>query len=382
MVTEKHTPARNSYYRLIAAEGSDEATVLLYGYIGESYSWDSEKGWVMDGVTDIGFVTELNRLAQEYKVIHLRLNSYGGDFGHGNAILTAIQNCKAEVHTWNDGIAASMAADIWMVGHQRHMAKNALLMIHPTWSIVAGNAKEMRETADILDKMSDAAIIATAASTGIPEDEMRRRYYTDYADHWLTYNDVQRDGLTNTTDEYEAAGVEKSIETMTYKQLVQHFERSGDSADSAEASGMLARIRAAFQKKIEKIAGRSTPPASLSPTTNKDMIIEDFRKSLADGTLDREAVLAHLADTQPVPEPQPDPLEAVQQELASLKAALVAANKRLDEYGAAPGASKAAPDVPAGDPPVGDGAPDPLAEYNTALANAAKRGTVPFRPVQ
>jgi len=380
-MVEKHTKPAPKYYRLVAAEGSDEATILMYGFIGESYAWEDGKGWVMDGVTDVGFVTELNRLAQEYKVIHLRLNSYGGDFAHGNAIMTAIQNCTAEVHTWNDGIAASMAADIWMCGHVRHMAKNALLMIHPTWSIVAGNAKEMRDTADILDKMSDSAIIATASSTGIPEEEMRRRYYTDYADHWLNYKDAVRDGLTNTDEEYDAADVEKSIESMTYKDLVAHFEKSADP-HSEEGSGLLARLRAAFQKKIEKIAGRSTPPASPSPITNTDMTIEEFRKSIADGTLDRAAVLAHLADTdtQPVPEPQADRLDAVQQELASLKASLVAANKRLDEYGAAPGASKAAPEVPANDPPSGDQATDPLAEYNAAIANAAKSGHVPFRP--
>jgi ATP-dependent Clp protease, protease subunit len=377
-----HQPEQ--FYKVIPSDDSDEATIMLYGYIGESYSYDSEKGWVMDGVTDIEFVREFNRLSAAHARIHLRINSYGGDFFHGNAILTAIQNSTAEVHTWNDGIAASMAADIFLCGHKRHMARNALLMIHPTWGICVGNAKEMRDTADIFDKMSEAALIATAAATGIEEEEMRRRYYADYADHWITYNDAVADGLLNTTEQYDAAGIEKSIETMTYKQIVEHFEKSLPS--DTEAPGLLARVRSAFEKHIRKIAGRA--PAQPSPQhTQKDMNLEAFRTAIADGTLDLEAVKAHLAEIEPAAPPtpaappsEPDPLTEVQKEITALKAQLTAAHKRLDDFAAAPGAARSEPALPDTDTPVNDPAPDPLAEYNTAMKQAAETGALPFRP--
>lgn len=381
-------PPTQQFFKVVTDESSDEATILLYGYIGESYTWDTDAGgWKMDGVTDLDFVREFSRLAASYKRIHLRLNSYGGDFRHGNAIMTAIANSIAQVHTWNDGIAASMAADIWLCGAVRHMAKNALLMIHPTWSYAVGNAKEMRECADIMDKMTDAAIIATAASLGMDEEEMRSRYYADYADHWLTYKDAVADALVSSTEEYDAAEVEKSIETMTYKQLVTHFEKN--VADAPEAPGMLTRLRKAFELRIEKIAGK-TPPAPPSPAQQKDMTLEEFRKSLDDNTLDLAAVKAHIAEIEaaaeppaPTAEPAPaDPLDGVLKELATLKASLAEATKRLDEYAQAPGAAKASPGLPDTDAPISDPVPDSLHTFNEAMATAAKQGATPFRPIQ
>lgn len=393
-MSKKHIQPEH-FYKILTEEGADEATMLLYGYIGESYSWDEDKErWTMDGVTDVDFVREFNRLAAQYRRIHLRLNSYGGDFMHGNAIMTAIANSRAEVHTWNDGIAASMAADIWLCGHVRHMAKNALLMIHPAWSGCWGNAKDMRECADVMDKVSDAAIIATAAATGISEDDMRSRYYADYADHWLTYADSVADGLVSDTEEYEAAGsaTSKSLNTMTYKELVRHFEKNADTAP--EAPGLLTRLRQMWDRNMEKIAGRGATAAAAQPshakTTTTDMTLEEFRASLADNTLDLAAVKALIAEVEaaaaPPAEPEPtlepvaaDPLEAIQKELVALKTDLVEAKKRLEEYAAKPGAGKSAPGMPASDPSINP-QPDALKAFNEGMAAVAATGAVPFRP--
>jgi ATP-dependent protease ClpP protease subunit len=391
-MSKKHIQpnAGQPFYKILTEEGGDEATMLLYGYVGEEWTWSEDDGWKMGGITDIDFVREFNRLAAQYKRIHLRLNSYGGDFRHGNAIMTAIASSSAEVHTWNDGIAASMAADIWLCGHVRHMAKNALLMIHPTWSMCVGNAKDMRECADVMDKMSEAAIIATAAATGISEDDMRSRYYADYADHWLTYADAATDGLVSDTEEYEAAGISatsKALQAMTYKEVLQLFE--GNTSDEPAAPpGLMARLRNAVETRFGKIAGHA--PAKPSPvhakTTTTDMTIEEFRTSLSDGTLDLAAVKAHLAEVEAaaappaVPEPvAADPLEPILKELAALKAELNAAKAQLDDYAKRPGAGKSTPGMPKGDPVV-QPTPDALADYNKTLAGMAENGAVPFRP--
>lgn len=385
---------REKFFKILATEGDAEATILLYGYIGEYYEWDDEsERWKIGGVTDIEFVQELNRLASTHKTIHIRLNSPGGDFYHGNAIMTAIQTCAAEVHTWNDGVAASMAADIWMCGHRRHMAKNAVLMVHPTWSICAGNAAEMRECADFLDKLSNAAIIATAASTGISEDEMRRRYYADYKDHWLTYADAVADGLVNETgEEYESADLPKAVEKMTYKQLIEHFHKH----HNPEAPGLMDRVRELYNETLSSIqaafAGKSAKPAlpqqPSTQTNTLDMNLDDFKKSLEEKTLDIEAVKTILAalDTPPTPaaDPQQDDLAAavktLTDDLAALKADYQAVVKKLEEYAPLPGASKSTPPMPSGDPAGVDPLPDALKEFNEAAMQAAQSGQIPYRP--
>lgn len=388
------------FYKILASEGDGEATIMLYDYIGEYYAWDPEKGYTQEGITDLDFVQELNRLAEKYPVIHLRINSPGGDMYQGNAIMTAIAGCKAEVHTWNDGVAASLAADIWLCGARRHMAKNALLMIHPAWNICIGHAQDMRDCAGVLDKFSDSAIIATSASTGIPEDEMRARYYADYKDHWLTYNDAVADGLVNETGEYDAAQQPEALQKMTYKQLLDHFQKS----QHPDAPGLMDRVRVLWEKTIASFSNHksATPDASAKAgqNTHIDMKLEDFKKSLADGTLKPEEVQAVLAAsaTPPPAEPPATPADSdaatdaaqkqVADDLVALKtqyAALEAQMKKLEDaiaaLGPQPGATKSAPGKPAGDPPIGesDDANKALADFNKTVAEAAGQYQNPFK---
>lgn len=367
------------FYKILATEAGQEATILLYSYIGETMEWDDESGWQMGGVTDIAFVQELNRLAENHPVINIRINSPGGDFFHGNAIMTAIQNCKVEVHTWNDGICASMAADIWMCGKRRHMAKNALLMIHAAWNICWGNAKDMRACADTLDKINEAAIIATSASVGITEDEMRSRYYADYADHWLTYSDAQTDGLVNETGAYEAALVPAGAEKMSYKALVEHFEKS----EHPDAPTVLDRLKGLWEKHILGITKHHT-----TNKTSPDMNLEELKKSLADGTLKLEDVEAHVATLKTPQEPPTQAtagddlaaaVKSLTSDLATLKTQLTEADKKIAEYGGKPGASKASPNLTETDPPVEPQAPDALQDFNKKMADiAADNGSPVF----
>lgn len=388
-MTTKTAELASRFYKVLAQEGDTEATILLYGYIGEYYEYDEEKErWRPGGITDLKFVQELNRLAEKYQVIHLRINSYGGDFLHGNGIMTSISNCAAEVHTWIDGIAASMAADIWLCGHRRHMAKNALLMIHPVWSWCAGNAQDMRDCADMMDKMTNAAIIATAASTGISEDEIRARYYADYKDHWLTYNDASADGLvTETGDEYEAADLPADIDGMTYKQLVQHFEKN---TAGPESKPLLERLRENFEKSLAALVRKSGLKPTTTPSThanNADMTFDEFKTSLADKSLALEAVKAHLATLEPTPEATETPEEETADtastgvdEIAALKEQIEALQKQVEEFGAKPGAAKSTPGAPAGDALIGDTHPSDLEKFNKEMADIAASGATPYRP--
>lgn len=378
---KKDAIATPNFYKVLVTENTDEATILLYSYIGETYEYNEDLGrWQMDGVTDIAFIQELSRLAEKYSTIHIRLNSPGGDFFHGNAIMTAIQSCKAEVHTWNDGIVASMAADIWLCGKVRHMAKNALVMIHPVWNICAGHAQDMRDSADALEKMTDAAIIATAASTGIAEDEMRARYYADYKDHWLTYADAVKDGLvTDTADEYEAADLPKAIEDMTYKQMVDHFQKRSNP----DAPGLLDQLQDLYNKTLEMISRKATKAIATpsTPTNKKDMNLEQFKKALDDKELDLAAVTEHIQSLAPAAPPAADTDQAsdddeptvqkLAQELEEVKKTLKKTTTEFEAFKSAAGANKSAPPMPPNDAPTNDGEPDKLLEFNKKLAEQA-----------
>lgn len=378
---KKATANAPLFYKVLPVQqGAQEATILLYSYIGETIEWDDEKGWKMGGVTDIQFVQELNALAAEVPVIHLRINSPGGNFFHGNAICTAIQNCPAEVHTWNDGLVASMAADIWLCGKKRHMAKNAIVMIHSAWSYCAGHSQDMRDCAEIMDKLNTAAIIAVSASTGIPEDELRSRYYADYKDHYLTYADAQADGLiTEEAEEYEAAQqAPAEPQKLSYKQLIEAFEKS--QQHPADTPGFWATLLQRFNKRAKPVDTTTT-----THITEKDMTFEEFKTALKEGQIDAAAVRAHLdlqADPPPPPNPVATEIKALTDKITAMESQLTAAQKSIEALSAQPGAQKSAPGAPAIDAPGGDTPPNVLEEYNKKMAAIATSDDTPlFTPI-
>ena len=368
------------FFKILTSEDGSTATILLYGYIGRWYDLNEDGDFVNVGVTDVEFVKELERLEKTYSDIHIRINSPGGDVFHGNAICSAILRSTAQIHTYVDGVAASMAADIWLCGKRRHMAKNGMLMIHNALAWCVGNAKDMRNTADFLDKISRAICIGTAEGIGMSVDDMWDKYYADYTDHWLNYEDAAADGLvTETDDEYQAAEPPKDINKMTYAELIKHFTQESDP----EGPGLLAQVRGAFQRSVQRI-GRLGSKFFHQPNS-ADMNLDEFKKALADGTLKTEDVQAALNELNPPADPPPaaptaPPAESEVEKLTKLVGKL---SEDIAALKAAPGAAPSQPASPATDLPTeGDNAGrKQLDDFNAGLKAAAEKDdTVRFRP--
>lgn len=129
---------------------SGDAEVMIYGEIGYF------------NITAQDFVKDLAAVTGD---ITLRLNSPGGEVFDGIAIYNALKQHAGKVTTQVDGVAASIASVIAMAGDRVVMTKNATMMIHDGHGLAVGNAKDMRELADLLDKTSDniASIYADKA---------------------------------------------------------------------------------------------------------------------------------------------------------------------------------------------------------------------------
>lgn len=373
------------YYNVLATSDSQEATIFLYGYIGPEYEFDYETYELEQvGITDIGFVTELNRLAEQYPVINIRINSPGGEVFHGSAIVSAIMNCASEVHTYNDGVCASMAAAIFLAGKKRYMAKNAMLMLHPAMCMVWGNAQDCRDMANVLDKMSAALVSGIAAGTGKAEADIQSTYFSDYKDHWITYAEALADGLITPeaaeAAAYVAEGVPTNLATMTYGQLVAHFTEKKD----AHTSTLLESLRAVFSAFSAGVGNKSK---HTSPVNSPEMNLEDFKQSLADGTLNLDEVKAHLAAMQPAPATAVEesaPVDALKTELETMRAQMQTMQETIANFGKQPGAGKSAPPVPDSDTPDPGGpvndAKAALDALNQRMAINAQEGASPFRP--
>lgn len=116
------------------------------------------------GVNADTFVRELADL--DVTSIDVHINSPGGDYFAGVAISNAIRRHPASVTVHVDGLAASAASVIAMAGDQLIMEPGSQLMIHDALSLAIGNASDLRETADLLDKVSDDIAELYAAKAG------------------------------------------------------------------------------------------------------------------------------------------------------------------------------------------------------------------------
>lgn len=146
-----------SWYRV--RNLADVTEVYVYDAIGEY------------GVTAQDFIAELRGIRSPR--IDLHLNSPGGQVFDGIAIYNALVNHPAMVTTYVDAVAASAASFIAMAGDEIIMEKNARLMIHDASGLCVGNARDMRELADLLDSLSDTIAEVYADRAGGTVEDWR-----------------------------------------------------------------------------------------------------------------------------------------------------------------------------------------------------------------
>ena len=185
-----------------ARQGQDDQWFRLQNKAGETpalYIYD-EIGYFGDSAKSL--VDQLNQI--DGGQIDVHLNSPGGEIFDGLAIYQALKNHPAKITVRIDGLAASIASVIAMAGDKIVMAPKASLMVHDGWTMAVGSAKDMRKTADLLDKQSDIIASVYAEKTN-QSAEFWREIMSD--DAWYNAEEALEAGLIN-----EIEGQEKKVD--------------------------------------------------------------------------------------------------------------------------------------------------------------------------
>jgi ATP-dependent protease ClpP protease subunit len=89
--------------------------------------------------------------------IHLHIQSYGGTIFSGIAAMEAIRNSKVQVYTYIDGMAASAATFLSVVGTKRFAYKESCILIHQLstgfWGKFDDLEDEMMNCKMLMEKM-------------------------------------------------------------------------------------------------------------------------------------------------------------------------------------------------------------------------------------
>ncbi len=198
-------------YKIIA-KGNKEVDVKFYGEIYQYSPRDAKN-----------FSLKLEELAKKYDVIHLHVHSPGGDVFEGFAIYNAIINSEATVYTYVDGVAASMASVIILAGAKVYMASNSFLMIHqPYFGGGGGNAKELRQKADLLEKVTKTLSEHYTAKN--PELAKKIKEWMAEGDNWLTAKEALKYGLIDgITEAKSKKDIPDNYENLTVQSAYDYF---------------------------------------------------------------------------------------------------------------------------------------------------------------
>lgn len=141
------------------AKGEQNVEISIFDEIG------------MWGVSAKEFIAELKQHAG--KKITCHINSPGGSVFDALAIYNALRANGSEITTKVMGVAASAASLIAMAGDKIIMPENTFMMIHNPMVGAYGNAEEMRDMADVLDKIAASLIGVYVARTGLSEADVK-----------------------------------------------------------------------------------------------------------------------------------------------------------------------------------------------------------------
>jgi len=121
--------------------------------------------------------------ALEVDEIELYINSPGGSVFEGVTIYNLLVAHPAAVKVHVLGLAASIASVIALAGDEVNVAENAMFMIHDPSAGVYGKAKDFRQVADVLDKITESILNTYESRTKLSRDQLRaamaaETYYT------------------------------------------------------------------------------------------------------------------------------------------------------------------------------------------------------------
>jgi ATP-dependent Clp protease, protease subunit len=199
---------------------ADKAEIWIYEQIGEDF-------WTGGGVTAKSFQKELS--AVKASQIDLHINSPGGEVFDGITIYNLLKQHPANITTYIDGLAASIASVIALAGDTVIMAENALYMIHNPWGFAMGDATEMRKTADLLDKVGGS----------LPDDEISALMD---AETWFTATEAKEMGfIDEISEQMDMAACAKFVPVMQ-KAKFQHIPENLTGNKSKPTARELERI--------------------------------------------------------------------------------------------------------------------------------------------
>jgi ATP-dependent protease ClpP protease subunit len=141
-------------------------TINLFGSIGSGF--DPWSGTQM--LNENWLASELD--AAKGESIELLVNSDGGSVFTALAMHELINRYEGHVESNILSLAASAASFLVLAADRVVMSPAAKLMLHEPYTMMMGNAREMRKQADVLDEVQSSLVGIYHGATGLSESDI------------------------------------------------------------------------------------------------------------------------------------------------------------------------------------------------------------------
>jgi ATP-dependent protease ClpP protease subunit len=242
------------YYRFRAEAGDEPASaeLLIFDVIG---NWED--------IGEVGakaFARDLSALPKSVKRLDIHINSPGGSVSEAQAIYSRLADHPSNKIVYVDGIAASAASIVAMVGHKIYIRSNANMMIHSPMAIAIGNADDMRTVISALESIEESMLNVYAKRSGMERDEIRSLMA---AETWFSPQQAVDKGFAD-----EVRGVVKAAAMVGNNKAVFNGTEF-DLSRFHNVPAFTGQLERATMPKATKPKADQTPPAEdeLTPPT-------------------------------------------------------------------------------------------------------------------
>lgn len=223
--------------------------------VGELYLYGeiSSTTWFGDELTPKQFKADLDALG-DIDTLKVYINSGGGDVFAGWNIINILQRHKATKIGYCDGLAASIAFDIYQSMDKRIAMKNSMLMTHNCWTITMGNRHDLRKQADEMEKIDGMLAETTAKKSGKTVEEI---IAIQDAETWYTAQEAVDEGFADELEEGKqlAACVSPEIFAL-YKHPPESLTKAEEPKpeEAADEGGFLMPVKQGEEQPVSDTA--------------------------------------------------------------------------------------------------------------------------------
>lgn len=217
------------------------------------------------GISARDFIAELNN-NKDAKSINLSIHSPGGNLLDALAIYNALISHSAKVYGHVAGIAASAASFVLMASDSISMPENSFIMIHNAHGGAIGEAEDLRDAADVMEKLQNIVTNIYEKRSKIDRAEIVEMMNSET---WLSSEEALEKGFADTITDSISVAAKTNIFSKHFKSMpienndniegietIKDFERylrDSGGTSRATATKLASRAKVIFQSESDEL---------------------------------------------------------------------------------------------------------------------------------